>query len=82
MEIRPAATLVLTRDTDAGLEVLLLQRNWNAVFMPGYYVFPGGAVDSDEPGSRAHAIGVNDAAISQIMSLDEGGADYMLAAVR
>lgn len=82
MEIRPAATLVLTRDTPAGLEVLLLQRSWDAVFMPGYYVFPGGAVDTGDAGGRAHIIGVSDAEISQVMSLDEGGADYMLAAVR
>lgn len=82
MDIRPAATLVLTRDTSDGIEVLLLQRTWDAVFLPGFYVFPGGAVDDDESVSRAHANGPNDSAISQIMSLSEGGADYMLAAVR
>jgi len=82
MNIRPAATLVLTRDTDNGIEVLLLQRTWDAVFLPGYYVFPGGAVNAQEPEGRAHVVGVEDADISQTMSLDEGGADYMLAAVR
>ncbi len=85
MNIRPAATLILTRDTDNGIEVLLLQRTWDAVFLPGYYVFPGGgAVNAQEPeGGRAHVVGVEDADISQTMSLDEGGgADYMLAAVR
>ena len=82
MDIRPAATLVLTRDTAEGLQVLLLQRTWDAVFLPGYYVFPGGAVDAQEPLAREHALGPADAQISQIMSLDEGGADYMLAAVR
>src|SRR5690554_5448847 len=80
MNIRPAATLVLTRDTDNGIEVLLLQRTWDAVFLPGYFVFPGGAVNEQE--ARAHSIGIEDADISQTMSLDEGGADYMLAAVR
>ncbi len=82
MDIRPAATLVLTRDTDNGIEALLLQRSWEAIFMPGYFVFPGGAVNEQEPEARAHLIGIEDAAISQTMSLDEGGADYMLAAVR
>src|SRR5690606_35061635 len=82
MNIRPAATLALTRDTDNGIEVLLLQRTWEAVFLPGYFVFPGGAVNKQEPEARAHTIGIEDAAISQTMSLDEGGADYMLAAVR
>ncbi len=82
MDIRPAATLVLTRDTAEGLQVLLLQRTWDAVFLPGYYVFPGGAVDQQEPLAREHALGPADAQISQTLSLDEGGADYMLAAVR
>ncbi len=82
MDIRPAATLVLTRDTDNGVEVLLLQRTWDAVFLPGYFVFPGGAVDQQETKARKHAQGPDDASISQTMSLDEGGADYMLAAVR
>lgn len=82
MDIRPAATLVLTRDTQDGLEVLLLQRTWKAVFMPGYFVFPGGAVDQQEASAREHIAGPEDVQISQTMSLDEGGADYMLAAVR
>ena len=82
MDIRPAATLVLSRDTSDGIEVLLLQRTWNAVFLPGHFVFPGGAVDEYDASARAHADGPEDTDISQIMSLDEGGADYMLAAVR
>ena len=82
MDIRPAATLVLSRDTSDGIEVLLLQRTWNAVFLPGYFVFPGGSVDEHEAHGRDHVAGRKDTDISQIMSLDEGGADYMLAAVR
>lgn len=82
MDIRPAATLVLTRDTENGIEVLLLQRTWEAIFLPGYYVFPGGAVNEQESAAQPHVVGVEDADISQTMSLDEGGADYMLAAVR
>lgn len=82
MDIRPAATLVLTRDTAEGLQVLLLQRTWDAVFLPGFYVFPGGGVDDNEALGREHVLGPEDAEISQTMSLDEGGADYMLAAVR
>jgi len=82
MDIRPAATLVLTRDTAKGMQVLLLQRTWDAVFLPGFYVFPGGAVDDNESHARHHAAGPEDSEISQTMSLDEGGADYMLAAVR
>jgi glyoxylase-like metal-dependent hydrolase (beta-lactamase superfamily II)/8-oxo-dGTP pyrophosphatase MutT (NUDIX family) len=82
MDIRPAATLALIRDSDKGLEVLLLQRTWKASFLPGYFVFPGGAVDDADQACRAHIAGPDDNAISQTMSLSEGGADYMVAALR
>jgi endoribonuclease LACTB2 len=41
---RPAATLVVLRDGDAGLEVLLTVRPEHLRFMGGATVFPGGAV--------------------------------------
>lgn len=43
---RPAATTLLVRDASAGLEVLMVRRSPSATFMPGAYVFPGGAVDA------------------------------------
>ncbi len=82
MDIRPAATLVLVRDSGNGPEVLMLQRTWEAIFMPGFYVFPGGAVDESDQQCRDHMTGRNDETVSQIMSLDEGGADFMIAALR
>jgi 8-oxo-dGTP pyrophosphatase MutT (NUDIX family) len=56
---RPAATVILLRrggkHAERGLEVLLVQRNPEARFMPGVWVFPGGAVDSaDGDGEAAH----------------------------
>ncbi|MEQ5802409.1 MBL fold metallo-hydrolase [Halomonas sp. H10-9-1] len=81
-QVRPAATLALVRDGASGLEVLMLQRTWQAAFLPGYHVFPGGAVDPQDPDVRAFSSGRGDAAISQTLSLDEGGADYMIAALR
>jgi 8-oxo-dGTP pyrophosphatase MutT (NUDIX family) len=51
---RPAATVILLRGADAGLEVLLVKRNPEARFMGGAWVFPGGAVDRGEgQGDRA-----------------------------
>jgi 8-oxo-dGTP pyrophosphatase MutT (NUDIX family) len=41
---RPAATVILLRGADRALEVLLAQRNLEARFMGGAWVFPGGAV--------------------------------------
>jgi 8-oxo-dGTP pyrophosphatase MutT (NUDIX family) len=51
--VYPAATVVLVRDGDAGLEALLVQRNKTVQHMGGMWVFPGGKVDeTDYPGDR------------------------------
>lgn len=47
-EIRPASTVVLLRDTDDGLETLLLKRNKALIFAGGAWVFPGGALDPED----------------------------------
>jgi len=53
---RQAATVILLRG-DATLEVLLVKRTPAARFMGGVWVFPGGAVDTDEgDGDAAHRI--------------------------
>ncbi|MFO1218647.1 MAG: NUDIX domain-containing protein [Burkholderiaceae bacterium] len=43
---RPAATTLILRDGAQGAEMLMVRRSPNASFMPGAYVFPGGAVDA------------------------------------
>jgi 8-oxo-dGTP pyrophosphatase MutT (NUDIX family) len=61
---RPAASVVLLRrggkHSERALEVLLLKRSEKAKFMPGVWVFPGGAVDladgDGEDGHRACAL--------------------------
>jgi 8-oxo-dGTP pyrophosphatase MutT (NUDIX family) len=42
---KPAATIILLRDGDAGLEVLLLQKASGKHFAAGAMVFPGGKVE-------------------------------------
>lgn len=42
---RDAASLILLRDDGDALEVLVGRRALSARFMPGVYVFPGGAID-------------------------------------
>ena len=49
---RPAATVLLMRDTDRGLEVLMTRRSPAASFAPGAYVFPGGGIDAAD--AQAH----------------------------
>ena len=52
---RPAATTLIVRDGAPGLEVLMVRRSLQASFLPGAYVFPGGAVDAQDA-SDAHAV--------------------------
>ena len=44
--VRDASTLILLRDGASGPAVLMGQRGARAAFMPGKFVFPGGAVDT------------------------------------
>jgi 8-oxo-dGTP pyrophosphatase MutT (NUDIX family) len=49
---RPAATILLLRrggrHVERGVEVLMVERAKSARFMPGVWVFPGGAIDPGE----------------------------------
>ena len=57
---RASATVILVRDGDAGLEVLLVRRTPEARVLAGVWVFPGGVVarddGHDEPAYRAAAV--------------------------
>ena len=46
--IKPAATVVIVREQDAELEVLLLERNSKLDFAASAWVFPGGKVEENE----------------------------------
>ncbi|MBK0394381.1 MBL fold metallo-hydrolase [Ramlibacter algicola] len=52
---RPAATVLLLRDTPQGPEVLMTRRSPTASFAPGAYVFPGGGIDALDADSHAIA---------------------------
>lgn len=60
-EPRPAATIIVLRrggkHADRGLQVCLVRRNPEARFMPGVWVFPGGAVDeADGDGEESYRV--------------------------
>lgn len=85
--LRPAATVMVTRDGDhseAPLEVLMVRRNLRADFVGGAYVFPGGAVDPDDRGPAAErcCTGRTDADASRLLGLPSGGLAYWVAALR
>ncbi|HZU72077.1 MAG TPA: hypothetical protein VE990_04830 [Acidimicrobiales bacterium] len=82
--VRDAATVMLVRDTDDGMEVFMLRRNLNSDFVGGAYVFPGGAVDEADRHADLSAVcrGRTDAEASQVLGVDEGGLAYWVAAIR
>ena len=52
---RPAATVLLLRDTAEGIEVLMTRRSTTASFAPGAYVFPGGGIDAADAAAHAQS---------------------------
>ncbi|MDZ4161147.1 MAG: MBL fold metallo-hydrolase [Burkholderiales bacterium] len=68
---RPAATVLLLRDAPGGFEVLMTRRSAAARFVPGAYVFPGGAIDAAD--AQAHTLstrrpGQSDLALTQAVA--------------
>jgi 8-oxo-dGTP pyrophosphatase MutT (NUDIX family) len=60
--IRPAATVIVLRDTSAGIEVFLVRRHHAIAFMGNAYVFPGGRVETaDGSADASWCDGVGDA---------------------
>lgn len=82
--VRPAATVMLVRDTDDGLEVFMLRRTLQAVFAGGMYVFPGGRVDDADHADELEPIcdGLDDATASGLLQIPRGGLAYWVAAIR
>ena len=82
--IRPAASVILARDTDPGFEILMLRRTAQAAFAGGMYVFPGGRVDGDDHLHVYDALrsGPNDAQASQQRALGAEWRGYWIAGIR
>ena len=84
---RPAATIVLLRDAEGGVEVLLMRRNRRAGFVPGAWVFPGGRVDGSDA-TPAAIRGLDGLTVEEasrrldLLDADPPAIAYYLAAVR
>ena len=84
---RAAATTLVVRDGAAGLEVLMVRRSLQASFMPGAFVFPGGAVDAGD-GSAAHQAVCDESAeqlarrIGTVTQVGDAALAYAVAALR
>lgn len=54
---RPAATVMLVRDTPSGIGVFLMRRHSKMHFAPGVMVFPGGGVDDRDRNADLGGLG-------------------------
>jgi 8-oxo-dGTP pyrophosphatase MutT (NUDIX family) len=81
---RPAATLSILRESAEGFEVLMMQRSMKADFMPGAYVFPGGGIEREDadPALFERCSGLDDAAASRLLRVEQGGLCYWVGAIR
>jgi 8-oxo-dGTP pyrophosphatase MutT (NUDIX family) len=80
----PAATVTLVKDTPAGIEILMLQRNLQSGFVPGMFLFPGGALDAGDQADTviSRCAGVDDATASALLGLASDGLAHWAAAIR
>src|SRR4051812_44933271 len=76
---RPAASVIVMRDSADGPELLFVQRSPEQRFMGGVWVFPGGAVDADEAGDPALS-GVRE--LQEEASIEIAGKEELVPFVR
>jgi 8-oxo-dGTP pyrophosphatase MutT (NUDIX family) len=74
----PSATVVVMRDTAAGVEVFMVRRHEQTAFMAGAFVFPGGRVDPADAWSE-HAGAVPSQADNPVLAAPVA---YRAAALR
>ena len=79
---RLSATLVVVRQAEGGLELLLLRRADRGDQNSGAWVFPGGLVEPADRQSHPQCVGLDDAAASDRLGLAHGGLDFYVAAIR
>jgi len=83
--VKPAATVLLVRDADAGgVEVFMLRRTFNAAFASGMFVFPGGKVDDVDGVNEIAELcdGLTDSHASALLGIASGGLAYWVACIR
>ena len=86
VEVQPAATVMLVRDTGGrnggSFEVLMLRRHPGSVFAADAWVFPGGRVDDADGAGVPMVAGPSDQEASRALGLPAGGLAYWVAAAR
>ena len=82
-EAKPAASVILVRDSAPGVEIFMVKRHGKADFASAY-VFPGGMLDESDgvPAIAEHCHGLDDETASATLGLESGGLAYWVGAVR
>ena len=83
LSLTPAATVLLVRDCNNELEVLMVKRSKRPPF-GNLYVFPGGKIDESDKDLNITNFcnGLNDEQASIKLGVDEGGLSYWVACAR
>ncbi len=77
---RPAATVMLVRDTPQGINVFLMRRHSAMEFVGGVMVFPGGGVDDRDRGADVAWMGPEPSWWANRLGVDEGLAAALVCA--
>ena len=79
----PAATVLVLRDSDDGMEVLMVKRSKRPPF-ENLYVFPGGKIDKNDhfDDYQKYCDILNNEIASEKLGLDSGGLSYWIACIR
>ena len=83
MSLIPAATVLLLRQNNNDMEVLIVERSSNTAF-GDLYVFPGGKVDPEDNflDKLSSYSDLNDADCSELLDIKTGGASFWIACIR
>ena len=81
--LTPAATVLVLRDSEEGMEVLMVKRSKKPPF-ENLYVFPGGKIDEGDYSKdlESYCDGHNDQEASLTLGLNNGGLSYWVACIR
>ena len=81
--LTPAATVLVLRDSEEGMEVLMVKRSKKPPF-ENLYVFPGGKIDEGDCSKdlESYCDGHNDQEASLTLGLNNGGLSYWVACIR
>jgi 8-oxo-dGTP pyrophosphatase MutT (NUDIX family) len=82
-QIRPAATVILIRESTDSFEIFMVKRSTKSAF-GSVYVFPGGTLDAEDslPDMFKYCEGLTDEQASAKLAINQNGLAYWIACIR